>query len=39
MAEIIDGKKVSAEIRAEIRERISQLDKKYGRVPEQRAMQ
>ena len=33
MAEIIDGKKVSAEIRAEIRERISQLDKKYGRVP------
>lgn len=33
MAEIIDGKKVSAEIRAEIKERVSQLYKKYGRVP------
>ena len=33
MAEIIDGKKVSAEIRAEIKEKVSQLNKIYGRVP------
>ncbi len=33
MAEIIDGKKVSSEIRAEIKERVAQLDKTYGKVP------
>ncbi len=33
MAEIIDGKKVSSEIRAEIKERVAQLNKAYGKVP------
>jgi len=33
MAEIIDGKKVSSEIRAEIKERIVELNKIYGKVP------
>lgn len=33
MAEIIDGKKVSSEIRAEIKERVAQLNKTYGKVP------
>jgi methylenetetrahydrofolate dehydrogenase (NADP+)/methenyltetrahydrofolate cyclohydrolase len=33
MAEIIDGKKVSSEIRAEIKERIAQLNKIHGKVP------
>lgn len=33
MAEIIDGKKISAEIRAEIKERVAQLNKTRGKVP------
>ncbi|HPJ33752.1 MAG TPA: bifunctional methylenetetrahydrofolate dehydrogenase/methenyltetrahydrofolate cyclohydrolase FolD, partial [Spirochaetota bacterium] len=33
MAEIIDGKKVSAEIRAEIKDRVAELNRDYGRVP------
>lgn len=33
MAEIIDGKKVSSEIRAEIKDRVVELNKTYGKVP------
>jgi len=33
MAEIIDGKKVSSEIRAEIKDRVTELNKAYGKVP------